>query len=123
MVSRASRSRSPRLAIVRYLVDDLEAAVGFYTGRFGFREGRRFGPVTLLHLEDLELWLSGPGSSGRDQLGAAPGGWNRLVLDVPNLEEASADHRHRGDRVDGPAGSWRLVEDPSGNAIELFERT
>lgn len=108
-------------AIARYLVDDLDAAVRFYSERLGFGVGKTFGPVTIMHRGDLELWLSGPGSSGRGQDGAAPGGWNRIVLDVPQLEAAAAGLAARGDQVDGPAGSWRLVEDPWGNPIELFE--
>ena len=75
----------------------------------------------IVHRGDLELWLSGPGSSGRDQDGATPGGWNRIVLEVPDLEEAASGLLPRGERVDGPAGSWRLVEDPWGNPIELFQ--
>jgi glyoxylase I family protein len=110
------------VAIARYLVEDLDAAVRFYTERVGFRVGREFGPVTLVHRGDLELWLSGPGSSGRDQVGATPGGWNRIVLEVPDLEEAAAGLTRRGERVDGPAGSWQLVDDPWGNPIELFQR-
>jgi catechol 2,3-dioxygenase-like lactoylglutathione lyase family enzyme len=109
------------VAIARYLVEDLDEAVSFYVERLGFREGRSFGPVTLVHRGDLELWLSAPGSSGREQEGAAPGGWNRIVLEVPELEEAAAGLIQRGERVDGPAGSWRLVEDPWGNPIELFQ--
>jgi catechol 2,3-dioxygenase-like lactoylglutathione lyase family enzyme len=109
------------VATARYLVEDLDAAVRFYTDELGFRAGRSFGPVALVHRGDLELWLSGPGSSGRDQAGASPGGWNRIVLEVPDLEEAAASLSLRGERVDGPAGSWRLVDDPWGNPIELFQ--
>jgi catechol 2,3-dioxygenase-like lactoylglutathione lyase family enzyme len=108
-------------AIARYLVDDLDAAVRFYVDRLGFRETRSFGPVTILEREGLQLWLSAPGSSGRNQEGAAPGGWNRIVLEVPELEAAGAGSTREGERVDGPAGSWCLVRDPSGNPIELFE--
>jgi catechol 2,3-dioxygenase-like lactoylglutathione lyase family enzyme len=108
-------------ATARYLVDDLEEAVGFYTGRLGFEERRSFGPVTLVQRGELELWLSGPGSSGREQDGAEPGGWSRIVLHVPDLEEAATGLPGRGPRVDGPAGSWCLVEDPWGNPIELFQ--
>jgi|SRR3954471_10481890 catechol 2,3-dioxygenase-like lactoylglutathione lyase family enzyme len=109
------------MAIARYLVDDLDEAVRFYADRLGFGVGRTFGPVTVMQRGDLELWLSGPGSSGRGQDGAAPGGWNRIVIDVPELDVAAAGLNARGDRVDGPAGSWRVVEDPSGNPIELFQ--
>ena len=108
-------------AIARYLVDDLDAAVRFYTDRLGFREARSFGPVTLVEREGLQLWLSGPGSSGREQQDAAPGGWNRIVLEVPELKAAAEGLSRDGERVDGPAGSWCVVRDPSGNAIELFE--
>jgi catechol 2,3-dioxygenase-like lactoylglutathione lyase family enzyme len=109
------------MAIARYLVEDLDQAVSFYVERLGFREGRSFGPVALVHRGDLELWLSAPGSSGREQAGAAPGGWNRIVLEVPELEDAIDGLPQRGERVDGPAGSWRVVEDPWGNPIELFQ--
>ena len=54
-------------AIARYLVDDLDTAVRFYADRLGFHEVRSFGPVTIVEREGLELWLSGPGSSGRNQ--------------------------------------------------------
>lgn len=108
-------------AIARYLVDDLDEAVRFYADRLGFHEARSFGPVTIVERDGLELWLSGPGSSGRNQEGAAPGGWNRVVLEVPELDEAVAGLERDGERVDGPAGSWCVVRDPSGNPIELFE--
>jgi catechol 2,3-dioxygenase-like lactoylglutathione lyase family enzyme len=108
-------------ASVRYLVDDLGAAVDFYTGALGFEEGRSFGPVTLVRRGDLELWLSGPGSSGREQDGAEPGGWSRIVVEVDDLEQALAGLTRDGERVDGPAGSWCLVRDPWRNPIELFE--
>jgi catechol 2,3-dioxygenase-like lactoylglutathione lyase family enzyme len=109
------------MAIARYLVDDLDAAVRFYADRLGFTEDRSFGPVKLLRRGDLELWLSGPGSSGREQDGAEPGGWSRIVLTVDDLEQASEGLERDGERVDGPAGSWCLVRDPSRNAIELFQ--
>jgi catechol 2,3-dioxygenase-like lactoylglutathione lyase family enzyme len=108
-------------AIARYLVDDLEPAVSFYADKLGFREIRSFGPVTILEREGLQLWLSGPGSSGRSQEGAATGGWNRIVLEVPELEAVAEGLARDGERVDGPAGSWCVVRDPSGNPIELFE--
>ena len=109
------------MAIARYLVDDLAAAVDFYTDRLGFTEDRAFGPVTIVRRGDLELWLSGPGSSGRDQDGAEPGGWSRIVLAVDDLEQASEGLQREGERVDGPAGSWCLVRDPWRNPIELFQ--
>ena len=110
------------MATARYLVDDLAAAIRFYVDRLGFREARRFGPVTIVRRDDLDLWLSGPGSSGRDQPGVAPGGWSRIVLEVPSLDEAADGLELDGERVDGPAGSWVLVRDPWGNPIELFQQ-
>jgi len=109
------------MAIARYLVDDVDAAVRFYTERLGFAEDRSFGPVKLVRRGDLELWLSGPGSSGRDQDGAEPGGWSRIVLPVDDLAQASEGLQCEGERVDGPAGSWCLVRDPWRNPIELFQ--
>jgi catechol 2,3-dioxygenase-like lactoylglutathione lyase family enzyme len=109
------------MAAVRYLVDDLDAALQFYTGELGFRAGRAFGPVALVQRGDLELWLSGPGSSGRNQVGSTPGGWNRIVLEVSSLDEAAGGLTLRGERVDGPAGSWQVFNDPWGNPIELFQ--
>ena len=109
------------MAIVRYLVEDTAEAVAFYTRQLGFREGRRFGPVAIVHRGDLELWLSGPGSSGREQDGATPGGWSRVVLTIDDLEEAADGLPARGDPVGGPAGAWLVVDDPSGNPIELFQ--
>ena len=108
-------------AIARYLVDDLEAAVRFYVERLGFTETRSFGPVVLVQRDGLEVWLSGPGSSGREQDGAEPGGWSRIVLEVSDLDKATDGLATRGRRVDGPAGSWHVIEDPSGNPIELFQ--
>src|SRR4029077_9004454 len=112
--------RRALVAIVRYLVEDTDEAVAFYTGRLGFREGRRFGPVAIVHRGDLELWLSGPGSSGREQAGAAPGGWSRVVLTVDDLEDLGDGLPARSEAVGGPAGTWLVVDDPSGNPIELF---
>ena len=109
------------MAIVRYLVDDLDDAVRFYVDRLGFEESRRLGPVAVVSRDDLDLWLSGPRSSGREQAEAEPGGWSRLVLTVDDLASAAAGLPVRGVRVDGPAGSWLLVDDPAGNPIELFQ--
>lgn len=76
------------------------------------------------------MWLSGPGTSASKPLqsGAVPepGGWNRLVIEVPSLEEAmrslqSAGARFRSDPIQGPGGRQVLAKDPSGNPIELFE--
>lgn len=109
------------VAIVRYLVDDLAAAVDWYVERLGFSEGENFGPVTIVQRDGLDLWLSGPGSSAVKQPGATPGGSSRLVLQVDDLDAAASGLTKRGDIVRGGAGRWLIVEDPSGNPVELFE--
>ena len=100
------------MAAARYLVDDLEAAVRFYAGRLGFAERRSFGPVTLVQRGDLEIWLSAPGSSGREQEGATPGGWNRIVLEVTDLDEAVEGLPPRGRagrRASRQHGAWSRI--------------
>jgi catechol 2,3-dioxygenase-like lactoylglutathione lyase family enzyme len=118
------------MATVRYLVRDVDAALPFYEA-LGFAITQRWGPpFVMLAREDLTLWLGGPGSSASRPLpdGSVPepGGWNRFVIEVEDLRSAmSALHetgaRFRGEPVSGPGGQQVLVEDPSGNPIELFE--
>ena len=79
------------MAAVRYLVDDVDAAIAFYTGRLGFALEQQMGPAfALVSRGDLTLWLSGPQSSAArpmpDGARPEPGGWNRLVLEVDDLE-------------------------------------
>ena len=118
------------MAAVRYLVKDVDVALPFYLA-IGFKEKERWGPpFVMLSRGDLELWLSGSGTSAvrplTDGSVPAPGGWNRLVIQVDDLDEAMAAIRASGARfrsepVQGPGGRQVLVEDPSGNPIELFE--
>lgn len=118
------------MATVRYLVKDVDAALRFYAA-LDFAEKERWGPpFAMLQRGDLQLWLSGPGSSASRQLADGsvplPGGWNRLVIEVQDLSAAMAalratGARFRSDPVKGPGGQQVLVEDPSGNPIELFE--
>jgi len=119
------------MAVLRYLVADVDAAVAFYTELLGFELSKRWGPpFAMVRRDDLTLWLSGPDSSAARKLSdgssPAPGGWNRLVLETDALDPlvarlASAAVRFRGDVVSGPGGRQVLVEDPSGNPVELFE--
>jgi catechol 2,3-dioxygenase-like lactoylglutathione lyase family enzyme len=116
---------------VRYMVDDVDAAVAFYTTHLGFTllssAAPAFADVTR---GDLRLLLSGPTSSaGRpmpDGRKPAPGGWNRIHLIVEDLAGEierlrTAGLHFRNDIVTGPGGSQILLDDPSGNAIELFQ--
>jgi catechol 2,3-dioxygenase-like lactoylglutathione lyase family enzyme len=118
------------MAIVRYLVRNVDDALPFYEA-LGFTVTERWGPpFVMLAREDLTVWLSGPGSSASRPLpdGSVPqpGGWNRLVIEVQDIEASMsslrpAGARFRSDPVNGPGGKQVLVEDPSGNPIELFE--
>jgi catechol 2,3-dioxygenase-like lactoylglutathione lyase family enzyme len=116
---------------IRYLVTDLDAAIAFYTGRLGFILEQRMGPAFAVVTRDgLSLWLAGPRSSAArampDGRQPEPGGWNRLVLDVDDLESEVATLKtagvtFRNDVVVGPGGRQILLEDPDGNPIELFQ--
>ncbi len=117
---------------VRYLVHDVDAALPFYAA-LGFKQVDRWGPpFAILERQGLALWLSGPGTSAArrttDGATPAPGGWNRIVIEVDDLDATighlrAAGARFRNDPVDGPGGRQALAEDPSGNPVELFEPT
>lgn len=117
---------------VRYIVDDVDAAVNFYTSRFQFEAAMRPGPgFAMLRRGELRLLLNSPGAGGAGQTLAdgsrpEPGGWNRFQLEVDDLDGAVADLRSagarlRGDVINGRGGRQALVADPSGNLVELFE--
>ncbi len=119
------------MATVRYIVDDVAAAIGFYTGLLGFELRQDFGPAMGILAKDyLELWVAGPLASAQrpmpDGSQPAPGGWNRFVVQVEDiaatvatLTEAGA--KFRNEIISGPGGQQILVEDPSGNVIEVFQ--
>lgn len=119
------------MGVVRYLVDDVDAAVAFYTQRLGFALERRMGPpFAIISRGNLELWLAGPGSSAArpmpDGRRPEPGGWNRLVVQVEDLRATVEELRRggvrfRNDIVTGPGGSQILLEDSAGNPVELLE--
>jgi catechol 2,3-dioxygenase-like lactoylglutathione lyase family enzyme len=120
-----------RMAQVRYFVADVESAVRFYVDALGFRVVQQFGPaMAIVENADLTLWLAGPGASASrpmpDGSVPGPGGWNRFVLQVEDIEATVAALRERGARfrnavVTGPGGKQILVEDPDGNVVEVFE--
>lgn len=121
------------MAVVRYLVDDVDAAIAFYTGHLGFALEQQMGPAfALVSRRDLTLWLSGPKSSAArpmpDGTHPVPGGWNRLVLEVGDLEAEverlqQAGVAFRNEIVTGPGGKQILLEDSAGNPVELFQPT
>jgi catechol 2,3-dioxygenase-like lactoylglutathione lyase family enzyme len=119
------------MAVIRYLVSDVDVAVEFYVKILGFDLVEKWGPpFAMVKRGDLMLWLSGPGSSAarslRDGSKPVPGGWNRLVLETDDLESlvaklTQAGTQFRSEVVSGPGGKQILVDDPAGNPIELFE--
>jgi catechol 2,3-dioxygenase-like lactoylglutathione lyase family enzyme len=116
---------------VRYMVDDVQTSVDFYTKHFGFEVRTSFPPAFAdVTRGNLRLLLSGPTSSaGRpmpDGVKPGPGGWNRIhfivddiASEVARLRDAGLEFRN--DIVTGPGGSQILVQDPSGNLTELFQ--
>ena len=120
---------------VRYIVDDVDAAIDFYCERLGFHEDMHPAPTfAMLSRGGLRLVLTAPGGGpggGQampDGTMPEPGGWNRFQLEVVDLEATVDDLRRHGARfrneiVAGVGGKQILVEDPSGNPVELFEPT
>src|SRR5437773_3067845 len=116
---------------VRYMVDDVDTAVAFYTKHFGFALGSNAAPAFAeVTRGQLRLLLSGPKSSaGRpmpDGRQPGPGGWNRIHFIVDDIEAEVARLRAEGvsfrnEIVTGPGGKQILAEDPSGNVVELFQ--
>ena len=119
--------------MVRYIVNDVEASIAFYTHHFDFRVSGQSGPhFALLEKANLQLVLSppkGPGGGSQpmpDGRRPEPGGWNRLIVKSRDLDGEvgrlrKSGVRFRNDVVSGPGGRQILVEDPSGNLVELFE--
>ena len=118
---------------VRYMVNAIDPAVAFYSKYLGFRVGQGSTPnFALLSRGNLQLVLStpfGPGGAAKpmsDGRKAEPGGWNRIIINVDDLAaevtKLKKAHLHfRNDIVSGPGGSEILLDDPSGNPIELFQ--
>jgi catechol 2,3-dioxygenase-like lactoylglutathione lyase family enzyme len=124
-------SADTKAAVARYQVRDVDRALAFYTQHLGFRVAQRSGAaLAIIARGDLNLILSGPGSSGSrpmpDGRQQEPGGWNRIVLYVENLDSTIASLQAAGTRFRnhvevGPGGKQIQVDDPDGNPIELHE--
>ena len=117
---------------IRYIVDDVDEATSFYCEHLGFSEQMRPAPTfAMLQRGDLRLVLSAPGGPGGggqampDGTTPQPGGWNRFMLEVDDLASTAdalreAGTRFRSEIIKGVGGSQVIVEDPSGNPVELF---
>jgi catechol 2,3-dioxygenase-like lactoylglutathione lyase family enzyme len=120
---------------VRYIVDDVDAAIGFYCGQLGFTEVMHPAPAfAMLTKDDLRLLLSAPNTEGgggqqlADGSTPRPGGWNRFTLQVDDVESEIARLNDAGvtlrsQLIEGIGGRQVLVADPSGNLVELFQPT
>ena len=117
---------------VRYIVNDVDEAIPFYTDVLGFKLEMHPAPgFASLSRGDLQLLLNRPGAGGAGQAMAkgelpAPGGWNRIQVEVEDLASTVEELKNRGARfrneiVSGNGGKQILLEDPSGNPIELFQ--
>lgn len=116
------------MASVRYIVDDIDNAVQFYRDLLGFSvEMHNAGKFASLKREDLSLFLNAPGAGSAGKAGGdpRPGGWSRFMIVTKDLEQMIADLKGKGASFRGGvaegAGRQILVEDPSGNVVELFE--
>ena len=119
--------------MVRYIVNDVDEAIRFYTQHLGFRLTAQSGPYfAIVARENLQLVLSppkGPGGGSQpmpDGRRPEPGGWNRIIMQSSDLEGEvaalrKAEVKFRNEVVAGPGGRQILLEDPSGNLVELFE--
>jgi catechol 2,3-dioxygenase-like lactoylglutathione lyase family enzyme len=118
---------------VRYIVNDVDAAIGFYCQQLGFREDMHPAPsFAMLSKGELRLVLSAPSGQGGggqampDGTVPSPGGWNRFALEIADLDGTverlrAAGVQFRNDVVTGVGGRQIIADDPSGNPVELFE--
>ncbi|HEY5964438.1 MAG TPA: VOC family protein [Xanthobacteraceae bacterium] len=117
---------------VRYIVNDIDAAIAFYTEALGFKLDMHPAPgFAALSRGELRMLLNKPGAGGAGQAtpdgtSPAPGGWNRIQIEMPDLAGTVETLKARGVRfrnriVEGNGGKQILAEDPSGNPVELFE--
>jgi len=116
---------------IRYLVNDVDKAVEFYTSNLDFRLEKQFGPaIAILEQDGVELLVSGPKASASmpmpDGTKPLPGGWNRFQMSVDDIESFVSKLKEKGiqfknEIIEGPGGKQILCIDPSGNVIELFQ--
>jgi catechol 2,3-dioxygenase-like lactoylglutathione lyase family enzyme len=117
------------MASVRYIASDIDRSVDFYTGRLGFAlEKHNPGKFAELTREDLHLFLNAPGAGSAGKAGGnpEPGGWSRFMIVTDDLDAKIDELRQagatfRGDIAEAGAGRQILLQDPSGNVVELFE--
>ncbi len=116
------------MASVRYIVNDVDEAVAFYRDLLGFSvEMHNSGKFAELRREDLHLFLNAPGAGSAGKAGGdpKPGGWARFMIVTKDLNQLISELKGKGARFRGEiaegAGRQILVEDPSGNVVELFE--
>ena len=117
------------MASVRYIATDIDASVAFYRDRLGFEVAKHNpGKFAEMTREDLHLFLNAPGAGSAGKAGGnpQPGGWSRFMLVTENLDRLIEELREtgarfRGDVAEAGAGRQILLEDPSGNVVELFE--
>ncbi|MEQ1823079.1 MAG: VOC family protein [Fimbriimonadaceae bacterium] len=115
----------------RYIVKDVEESIAFYRDLLGFEVLEQWGPAfAIVNRDDNTLWLSGPDTSAAKPMpdGTKPvaGGWSRVVVSVDDLDQLvmglqALGVKFRNEPLSGPGGSQVLIEDPSGNPIELFQ--
>ena len=112
---------------VRYIVSNVDKAIPFYTDLLGFKVDMHPAPgFAALSLGDLRLLLNQPGAGGAGQLSPEPGGWNRFQIEVEDIEAIVAKLKQgkatlRSEIIQGNGGQQVLVEDPSGNPVEIFQ--
>ena len=119
------------MTTIRYLVQDVKTSIEFYTKHLGFELVEQMGPAfAIVAKNDLNIWLSGTQSSAArampDGRTPEPGGWNRFVIEVDDIDTLVASMKNAGisfrnEIITGPGGKQILAEDPSGNPIEIFE--
>lgn len=118
------------MATVRYFVNDTEESVNFYVQHLGFELLFNAGAFAMIKKDDLTMWVSGPKTSAArpmpDGRVPEPGGWNRFVYEVEDIEATVASMKEAGikfrnDIISGVGGKQIVAEDPSGNPIEVFQ--